>query len=112
MNQIGVPLLITGAVKHSFEMIQRDGSLKPLLDYVEPLPSANHGTVKCRDGQYHASIPLVWLSKGRLEGGRLKIPNAPTKCWYVKDVVEIELTDGPRSDSVRPDSFDTCLPED
>ncbi len=93
-------------------MIQRDGPLLPLLGLVGPRSGADHATVRSRDGQYRASIPLEWLRKGRLENGRLRIPGAPTKCWHVKDVVEIEVTTGSRPDSVRPESFDTCVPED
>lgn len=112
VNSPGVPLLITGAVEHSLEMIQRNGPLQPLLEYVQPEEGADHATVRSRDGQFHASIPLDWLIKGRLENGRLRIPSAPTKCWHVKDVVAIELTEGARPDSVRPESFGTCLPDD
>ena len=80
-------------------------------DLVQPDSGADHATVSSADGQYRASIPLEWLVKGRMQDGRLRIPAAPTKCWMVKDVVSIELTEGSRPDSVRPESFTTCVPE-
>jgi hypothetical protein len=104
-------LLINGAVAHPIELMQREGPLSSLLNLAQPDGSADHATVSSADGQYRASIPLEWLLKGRMEAGRLRIPSAPTKCWSVKDVVSIELTDGPRPDSVRPESFTTCVPE-
>jgi hypothetical protein len=99
-----VPLLISGAVEHPLEMVQRSGPLVPLLSLVQPDVAADHATVSSRDGQYRASIPLEWLRRGRLDGGRLHIPDAPTRCWSVKDVVSIQLTVGARPDSVRPDA--------
>jgi len=107
----GPTLLINGAVEHPLELVQRSGPLAQLLGLCGPSTGADHATVSSRDGQYRASIPLEWLLRGRLEDGRLRIPAAPTKCWSVKDVVSIELTAGPRPDSVRPESFDTCVPD-
>ncbi|MGI9577352.1 MAG: hypothetical protein ACR2OH_04060 [Microthrixaceae bacterium] len=104
-------LLINGAVAHPMEMMQREGPLRSLLKLVGPDDAADHATVSSADGQYRASIPLEWLLKGRMQAGRLRIPAAPTKCWSVKDVVSIELTEGPRPDSVRPESFTTCVPD-
>jgi len=105
-------LLITGAVDHPIEMVQRAGPMVPLLSLARPDPAADHATVSSRDGLFRASIPLEWLRKGRLDHGRLRIPGAPTKCWSVKDVVSIQLTVGARDDSVKPESFTTCVPED
>lgn len=107
----GPTLLITGAVDHPIELVQRAGPLAPLLALVQPDPAADHATVGSRDGQYRASIPLAWLRKGRLEHGRLRIDGAPTKCWSVKDVVSIQFTVGARVDSVRPESFGSCVPD-
>ena len=107
----GTTLLINGAVAHPIEMMQREGPLSSLLNLVQPDEGADHATVSSADGQYRASIPLEWLLKGRIEAGRLRIPAAPTKCWSVKDVVSIELTAGSRPDSVRPESFITCVPD-
>ena len=104
-------LLINGAVAHPIEMMAREGPLSSLLNLAQPDDAADHATVSSADGQYRASIPPEWLLKGRMEAGRLKIPAAPTKCWSVKDVVSIELTEGSRPDSVRPESFTTCVPD-
>jgi hypothetical protein len=82
------------------ELIQRRGPLASLLSLACPLPGADHATVSSRDGQFRASVPLEWLLRGRLVEGRLVIPGAPTRCWLVRDVVSIELTVGPRPDSV------------
>jgi len=106
------PLLISGAVHTSLELVQRSGPMAPLLDRAAPRVGADHATVSSRDGQYRASIPLEWLRNGALVGGRLRIPGAPTKCWSVKDVVGIEVTVGARPDSVRPESFTACVGED
>jgi len=107
-----VPLLISGAVEHPLELVQRSGPLSSLLSLVQPTAGADHATVSARDGQYRASIPLEWLGRGRLDRGRLRIPSAPTRCWSVKDVVSIQVTVGARPDSVRPGSFTTCVDED
>lgn len=104
-------LLINGAVAHPIEMMQREGPISSLLNLAQPDGGADHATVSSADGQYRASIPLEWLVRGRMEAGRLRIPAAPTKCWSVKDVVSIELTEGTRPDSVRPESFTTCVPD-
>lgn len=98
-------LMIAGAVRRPLELVQRSGPLTPLLTLAEPIEGADHATVESRDGQYRASVPLEWLRRGHLESGRLRLPDPPTRCWMVKDVVRIELTVGPRRDSVRPDSF-------
>jgi hypothetical protein len=104
-------LLITGAVSHPMEIVQRQGPLRSLLNLAQPAAAADHATVASSDGQYRASIPTEWLLRGSLEAGRLRIAGAPTKCWNVKDVVSIELTEGSRPDSVRPESFTNCVPD-
>ncbi len=98
-------LLITGAVEHPIEVVQRAGPMAQLMSLATPDPAADHATVRSRDGQYRASIPLEWLLRGHLDRGRLMIPDAPTRCWTVKDVVSIQLTVGSRPDSVRAESF-------
>ena len=82
-----------------FEAVSRTGPVAELLDAAEPLPGADHGTVHSADG-YRASIPVTELRRGLLDHGRLTVPRGRTLCWNVKDVVRIELTEGPRPDSV------------
>lgn len=100
-------LMIAGAVDHPLELIQRDGPLAPLLHLASPLEGADHATVRSRDGQFRASIPLDVLRGGRLVAGRLRLPEPPTRCWDVKDVARIEVTVGSRPDSVPPGSRPT-----
>jgi hypothetical protein len=97
-------LMIAGAVDHPLELTQRDGPLGPLLHLAGPTEGADHATVRSRDGQFRASIPLSVLREGKLVAGRLRLPDPPTRCWDVKDVVRIEVTVGPRPDSVPPGS--------
>jgi hypothetical protein len=102
-DEVDELLMIGGAVARPIEILQRSGPLAPLLALVEPLDGVDHATVHARDGQYRASIPLDDLRRASLRAGRLQIPDAPTRCWEVKDVVRIELTVGPRPDSVPAD---------
>jgi hypothetical protein len=96
-----VLLMIAGAVERPLEVHQRSGPLLPLVDLATPTAGADHATVSSRDGQFRASIPLDRLRAARLEAGRLRVPDAPTRCWDVKDVVRIEVTVGSRPDSVQ-----------
>jgi hypothetical protein len=96
-----VLLMIAGAVERPLEVHQRDGPMLPLVDLAGPAAGADHATVSSRDGQFRASVPLDRLRAARLESGRLRVPDAPTRCWDVKDVVRIEVTVGPRPDSGR-----------
>ncbi|MFV0316489.1 MAG: hypothetical protein ACK5O2_05940 [Microthrixaceae bacterium] len=100
-------LLITGAVRRPLEVLQRSGPMSAYVTLVEPEDRADHATVRSRDGLFSASVPLDWLNRGHLESGRLVIPDAPTRCWSVKDVVSIHFTEGSVEDSVRPESFGT-----
>lgn len=101
-------LLMTGAVVRPLEVVQRSGPMKSYLSLVQPSAEADHATVRSRDGLFSASIPLDWLALGHLDHGRLRIPDAPTNCWSVKDVVSIHFTAGSEEDSVRPESFQTA----
>lgn len=105
MGDDDATLLINGAVQHPIELVQRAGPMASLLGLVQPDATADHASVRSADGLFTASIPLAWLRTGRLDHGRLRIPDAPTKCWSVKDVVSIELTAGARPDSVSAESF-------
>lgn len=93
-------LLVTGAVRHPLEMMQREGPVASLISIVEPFREVDHATVSSGDGLFRASVPLEWLREGRLRAGRLDIPGAPTRCWSVKDVVSIRFTVGAEPDSV------------
>ena len=104
-------LMIAGAVARPLELVQRAGPLEPLLSLAEPTEGADHATIWSSDRLFRASIPLDAVRRGHLDHGRLRIPDAPTKCWSVKDVVRIEVTVGPRPDSVRAESFEPgCRP--
>ena len=104
-------LMIAGAVERPLEIVQRSGPLEALLTLAGPTAGADHATVSSSDRLFRASIPLDAVRRGHLDHGRLRIPDAPTKCWSVKDVVRIEVTVGPRPDSVRPESFEPgCRP--
>jgi hypothetical protein len=93
-------LLITGAVRHSLEMMQREGPMASLICVVDPTEGADHATVVSGDGLFRASVPLDWLRTARIEAGRLRVPDAPARCWSVKDVVAIRFTVGAEPDSV------------
>jgi hypothetical protein len=95
-------LMVAGAVERPLEIVQRSGPVSQWIDLAGPVAGADHATVSSRDRQFRASIPLDVLRQGRLEGGRLRLPDPPTRCWDVKDVVRIELTVGSRPDSVPP----------
>lgn len=102
----GPQLMIAGAVANPLELVQRDGPLLPLLRLAQPTEGADHATVFARDGQFRVSMPLEALERAALVHGRLRVPDAPTRCWDVKDVVRIELTVGHRPDSVPADGSD------
>lgn len=99
-------LNVCGAVARPLELTERQGPMSVWLRLAGPSTVADHATVSGVDGVFRASIPLSWLEQGSLVDGRLMIPDAPTRCWSVKDVVRIELTEGRRPDSVRAASFD------
>lgn len=93
-------LTIEGAITQAVECAERDGPLAPLLDAAAPIPEADHATVCSSDGRFTASIPLTVLRRGEIVDGRLLVPDPPTRCWLVKDVVRLEVTVGRRPDSV------------
>lgn len=93
-------LVIDGLVTQPVEAAEREGPLEPLLIESGPKEAADYGTVFSGDGHFTASIPLDFLCRSRLEDGRLWVPEAPTHCWDVKDVVRIELTAGRQPDTV------------
>lgn len=102
LRRAGDPKLLTidGEVGHRLESSERDGPLAPRLEQAQPVPGADHATVHSGDGLFTASIPLVDLRRSEIVEGRLQVPEPPTRCWLVKDVVRIELTVGRQPDSV------------
>jgi hypothetical protein len=93
-------LAVDGDVDAPYEVEPADGPIAPLLDRATPAPGADHVTVHSGDGLFRASIPLVDVRRGAIVGGRVQIPEAPTNCWNVKDVARLEVTTGPRPDSI------------
>jgi hypothetical protein len=98
-HDVGV-LRVDGEVAEPVEVVERDGDLAALLDRARPLPGTDHATVHSGDGLFTASIPLADLRRGAVVEGRVRVPDAPTNCWNVKDVARIEVTTGPRPDSI------------
>jgi len=96
-------IAIGGAVHHPIELDRVDGPIGPWLGQAGPRDDADHGTVCSGDGLFTASIPLSVLRGASLADGRLQIDDAPTRCWLVKDVVRIELTQGRVADSLPPE---------
>jgi hypothetical protein len=99
----GGSIVVDGAVAAPVPAAPRTAAVADLLDAARPAPEADHATVHAGDDAYRASIPLGELRRGRLTDGRLMIPDGRTLCWNVKDVVRIEVTAGPRPDSVPED---------
>jgi hypothetical protein len=92
-------LVIDGLVDHPREAPRAAGPLADLLAAAGP--AGDHGTVHSGDGLFQASIPLGVLAAASIgDDGRLAIDDAPTRCWLVKDVRRIEITDGRRPDSL------------
>lgn len=94
---------IDGEVAHPFQAPGRDGPVADLLARARPAEGADHGVVWSADGVFRMSIPLERLRQATLVGGRLDVPDAPSRQWQVKDVSRIEVTTGPRPDSWDPD---------
>lgn len=92
-------ITISGLVDRSFTVERRSGPLATLIG--DAHPSGDHATVHSGDGLFQASIPLATLRHGVLtDDGRLELPRPPTKCWLVKDVRHLEVTDGRQADSL------------
>ena len=95
-------LTVDGEVEAPFTTPNRTAAINELLATARPRPGTDHATVHAGGDAYRASIPLADLRRGELVDGRLTIPDGRTLCWNVKDVVRIEVTVGPRPDSVPP----------
>lgn len=93
-------LVVDGLVDERVEVTEREGPVAPLLERAGPADTADYATIHSGDGHFRASIPLDFLERSRLEDGRLWVPDAPTHCWDVKDVVRVELTAGKQPDTV------------
>jgi hypothetical protein len=92
-------ITVSGAVDRTFTVARRSGPLATLLG--DAHPAGDHATVHSGDGLFQASIPLAVLRHGMIsDEGRLDLPNPPTKCWLVKDVRLIEITEGRQADSL------------
>ncbi len=101
IRRVGDPdtITISGAVGKTFTVGRRPGPLATLLG--DAHPTGDHATVHSGDGLFHASIPMDVLRHGVIsEEGRLNLPNPRTQCWLVKDVRQIEVTDGRQPDSL------------
>lgn len=92
-------ITVSGRVGNEITVGRRPGPLATLLG--DAHPAGDHGTVHSGDGLFHASIPLAVLRHALIsDEGRLVLDDAPTKCWLVKDVRRIEITDGRQPDSL------------
>ena len=81
--------------------------LRAVVKRAGPSPDADHVSAVSADGSYTASIPLSEaLAKGeiRVEGGGpsigLEVPGGLTKCWNVKGLGLLRVTEGPEPDSL------------
>lgn len=92
-------ITISGAVGKSFTVGRRKGPIATLLG--DAHPEGDYATVHSGDGLFHASIPLATLRHAQItDEGRLDLPSPPTKCWLVKDVRRIDVTEGRQEDSL------------
>jgi len=101
IRKLGDPdtITVSGAVEKTFTVGRRRGPIATLLG--DAHPTGDHATVHSGDGLFQASIPMTALRHGQItEEGRLDLPSPPTKCWLVKDVRHIEVTDGRQDDSL------------
>ena len=93
-------LVVDGEVEAPFSTPDRTAAVEDLLAAARPRPGTDHATVHAAGDGYTASIPLTELARGTLTDGRLVVDGGRTLCWNVKDVIRIEVTVGPRPDSV------------
>ena len=92
-------ITISGAVDKTFTVGRRPGPLATLLG--DAHPTGDHATVHSGDGLFRASIPMTVLRHALIsDDGRLELPDPPTKCWLVKDVRQIDVTEGRQEDSL------------
>jgi len=91
---------VEGKVVRSVQVQERTVAVRALFEMAEPLPAADYATVHSGDGLYRASIPLDRLLSAEIREGRLHVPDAPTNCWNVKDVMLLEVTTGKQSDTL------------
>ena len=92
-------ITVSGLVTNEITVGRRPGPLATLLG--DARPAGDHGTVHSGDGLFLASIPLSTLRHAMIsDEGRLLLDDSPTKCWLVKDVRRIEITDGRQPDSL------------
>ena len=92
-------LTIDGHVASPTTVDRPVGSLDGLIRAAGP--TGDHATVHSGDGLFGASIPLDVVRSAALSAeGRLVIDTPPTKCWLVKDVRRIEITEGRQPDSL------------
>ncbi|MEM7140620.1 MAG: hypothetical protein AAF548_06250 [Actinomycetota bacterium] len=90
---------VDGAVTTAGDVARVAGPLAAVLDGAGPL--GDHATVHSGDGLFQASIPLDTLARASLSvQGRIELDDSPTKCWLVKDVRRIEVTEGRQPDSL------------
>lgn len=95
-------LVVDGLVSTPLDEPRAAGPLAPLLE--RAAPSGDHVTVHSGDGLFQASIPLDVLRTASLSAeGRVELDESPTRCWLVKDVRRIEVTDGRQPDSLPPE---------
>ena len=83
--------------------------LRTVVEQAGPSAAATHVSAVSADGSYTASIPLPEaLAKGEIlvgaaSGGaliRLEVPGGLTKCWNVKSLGLLRVTEGPEPDSL------------
>ena len=83
--------------------------LRAVIEQAKPSAAADHVSAVSADGSYTASIPLPEaLAKGVIHVGggsgggliRLEVPGGLTKCWNVKSLGLLRVTEGPEPDSL------------
>ena len=83
--------------------------LRTVVEQAGPSAAATHVSAVSADGSYTASIPLPEaVAKGEIlvgaaSGGaliRLEVPGGLTKCWNVKSLGLLRITEGPEPDSL------------
>ena len=118
-------LVVTGLVeapaRHDLDQLRsladRDGHdgesvvpLRRVIDRAVLAEDATHVSAVSADGAYTASIPLPEaMAKGEIRLGgpsspeqpiRLTVPGGMTRCWNVKGLGLLRVTEGPEPDSL------------